>query len=219
MRISSDARIADHPILEVRRLLQLGQARHFNQDDVEKVLSLKKKAAKQFIQTLANEGYIVRDVEWPDDELWNNTEKGNALANASAAKPIKRATADKLYQQFLERVKLINAADEYAYKIKKVILFGSYLGDSSDVGDIDLAIELELRSDDPDTRSEMMAQRVRVAEEAGREFASTWQRLSWPTQEIFLLLKARSRAISLHYIEDDILKRPETIQKVVYPLE
>jgi hypothetical protein len=55
------------------------------------------------------------------------TSRGEAFANASAAKPVFRKTAETLLQQFLER---------------KRRSFGSMLSEAERLGDVDIAIEL-----------------------------------------------------------------------------
>jgi hypothetical protein len=55
------------------------------------------------------------------------TSRGEAFANASAAKPVFLKTAETLLQQFLER---------------KRVLFGSMLSEAERLGDVDIAIEL-----------------------------------------------------------------------------
>jgi len=76
---------------------------------------------------------------------WRNTMAGNALANATAAAPISRADADRVLNAFLIRVGIVNDAKTSLYRVGKVVVFGSYLGNQDRVGDIDLAIRLDRR--------------------------------------------------------------------------
>lgn len=103
---------------------------------------LDREKADALIIELERESYIKKAGRFRDEQLWGNTIKGNALALASAAKPILRSTAERKINEFLERVKEVNRNDYYLYKIKKVVVFGSYLSDAEKLGDIDLAIEI-----------------------------------------------------------------------------
>lgn len=73
---------------------------------------------------------------------WKTTIKGRQLSLATAAKPISRANAEKKLSEFLERVKIIRDDPRFLYKVTRVAVFGSYLSDSKNPGDIDLAVGL-----------------------------------------------------------------------------
>lgn len=79
---------------------------------------------------LEAQGYTEQAPERNQKQYWCNTIKANAPANASAARPVKRATADKALAQFMERVKQVNHDPCFLYRVVKVVLFGSYLTDA-----------------------------------------------------------------------------------------
>lgn len=58
---------------------------------------------------------------------------------------VTRKKADKIIQELLERVKMINAVNDpfvYPFKITRVVLFGSYINTTKDkLGDIDVSVE------------------------------------------------------------------------------
>ena len=62
---------------------------------------------------------------------------GNALANASAARSISRAEASRQLAEFLERVARVNADDSWLHCVGKVVVFGSYLSNQEQIGDLD----------------------------------------------------------------------------------
>lgn len=139
---------------------------------------------------------------------WYTTIKGNALANASARRPITRETAERVITQLLERIQQVNAG-EYAYRVKRAILFGSYLSESLTLGDVDISLELEDRYQDSASRKKGHAARIAAAEESGRQFGDYMDILMWPKQEVLLLLKNRSPSLSLHDEEiEQVLQRP-----------
>src|SRR5437773_6502052 len=66
-------------------------------------------------------------------------------SNAKFVRRITRPEAETLVAELLERVKLVNERDELTHRVTEVRVFGSYLGDKPDLGDIDLAIEFSPR--------------------------------------------------------------------------
>jgi predicted nucleotidyltransferase len=84
-----------------------------------------------------------------------------------------------------ERVQIVNASDEYVYKIESVALFGSMLTDHDRLGDVDLAIELLPTALDGRAFQDQCQSRRHLAMEKGRRFGSTFDWAVWPTMEIF----------------------------------
>lgn len=216
MRISGQDQIVSQPALKVRQLMRIGQAHCIVPDDVIKFCDVDETVAAQIIQRLFEEGYIIPDPVFPQSERWINTIKGNALANASAAKPIKRATAEKHLALFLRRVKQANETGEFAYRVSKVIVFGSYLSEVSELGDVDIAVALADTTSDSREISRLHDLRRAIAIKNGRNFKDTFDEIIWPVQEVMLYLKSGSRVINLHRIEDGVLQLPQTAQKVLY---
>jgi hypothetical protein len=55
---------------------------------------------------------------------------GEAFANASAAKPVSRKTAETLLQQFLERLGTVNSSPDYVYRVENAVLFGNMVSEA-----------------------------------------------------------------------------------------
>ena len=72
-------------------------------------------------------------------------ELGRRFASKSLIRPITRAEADRLLADMLKRAHAINADDALMYRVARISLFGSYLTDASELGDIDLYVELSQR--------------------------------------------------------------------------
>ncbi len=53
-----------------------------------------------------------------------------------------RATADRAVSALLQRVRQVNADEDVAYVVERMILFASYLGDAPTVSDVDVAVQL-----------------------------------------------------------------------------
>lgn len=206
MRIQSSDHIAGQPALTIRKLMQHGReygpgTSGNSLSFIAEVVGIDLSTAKLLFQELCEQGFIEPTGLHPGgnggENNWYTTIKGNALANASASKPISRQTADRLLEEFLSRVRQVNDGD-YAYRVKQVIVFGSYLSDAELLGDVDLSLVLDDRYHDATARKAGHDARIKAAQEAGRHFKDYMAMLFWPRQEVLLFLKHRSHALSLH---------------------
>lgn len=202
MRIQANSIIAGQPALEIRKLFK-NIHEHGSIDGIAKALNVNLEAAQRIQDQLFEEEYIeFKDEFSTETKYWHTTIKGNALINASARKPISRKTAEKIVAQFLGRVKDVNNND-YAYYVTKVIIFGSYLSNSSTLGDVDFAIDLEFRTEDIKIRREFLLKRAQIAREQGKSFRNFSEEIGWAQTEILRILKAHSSSISLHIISSE----------------
>ena len=214
MRIKPNDIIAGQPAHTIRKFLKRNSSWYsIPLEVIEKELEVSPATAQQIFQDLCELGYIAPTDETDQENRWYVTTKGNGLAGASARKPIKRETAKRLVKQFLERVERINDSGEYAFQVKQVIVFGSYVSDRPDLGDIDFAITLEPRYSDQDKQQAIENERIKKALEAGKSFKSFIEKLIWPQEEVRRILKNRSPYISLHNpeYEKEILETTPTM--------
>jgi hypothetical protein len=101
-----------------------------------------------------------------------------------------RTTANRVLADVLVRIHGINRDDRYAFRVKAVRLFGSMLTNATDVGDIDLAIQLEFRQGWVDPHR------------GGGDRYRPWR-------EVYAAIKARSPLVSLHdWCEPETLGTP-----------
>jgi len=198
MRIMPDEMIAGYPALEVRDFLRRSRLTEFYVEAAEDALVLSPRAATIFMKKIKGLGFIEELDKWDGRRVFRLTMKGQALANASEAKPIHRKTAERLLEQFLERVELVNRTQEYVYRVENVVLFGSMLSDVDRLGDVDVAVLLRPKVSEEAAFQELSMARRRSAEAKGRNFYGVVDWAMWPSQEIFLHLKARSTGLSLH---------------------
>jgi predicted nucleotidyltransferase len=217
LRINSKDIIAGQPILKIRKLCRYIGGGTWEKEWlinlITEVVQVDLNTAKEIFDVLKEQGFIEQK-KIGKQKLWINTIKGNSLAMASAAKPILRKTAEIKLRDFMDRVKQVNENDYYLFKVRKVILFGSYLGSSDKLGDIDIAIELVPKEQDPDKHIVLTQQRAQEAINQGRSFSTLLDQLFWARNEVRRFLKSRSRSISLHETNDPILKQVEF--KVIY---
>ncbi|MGH9866404.1 MAG: hypothetical protein ACRD4H_13415, partial [Candidatus Acidiferrales bacterium] len=136
-----------------------------------------------------------------EEDYYELTDEGRHLAHASAAPRIPRSRAETMVTDFMTRVRIINADDQYAYRVSTVILFGSYVSDRDTLGDIDLATEYAPRVSDVEALERIEKERRDLAHRNGRrlEFIES---LDWPRREIDLFLKNRQRGLSVHKMDE-----------------
>ena len=96
--------------------------------------------------------------------------------------------------------------------MKRITAFGSYITDAADLGDIDIAVELECKIPEG---QRIEANRAR-AKASGRKGLSYDDKLSFGEREVNRLLRGRNPYISLTLY--DSLQRLNTPTKVIYPL-
>lgn len=210
MRINSKDKFLGQSILKLRELLKYTGGRSWEDKAIRRVikniLEVDDSVAEIILSGLSSEGYIEK-TNIGDRNVWVNTIKGNSLSMASAAKPISRKTANKIYNEFLERVKQVNENEYYLFRIKKVVVFGSFLESEEQLGDIDIAVEIVPKEEDKEKHFKLTRERAREASNQGRRFGNYVEELFWAREEVKRFLKSRARSISLHETDDKILEQ------------
>jgi predicted nucleotidyltransferase len=217
VRISKDEIIAGYPVLAVRGFLRRYRVFDITVPAAAQELHIDELAAQKFLRAIASLGLIEPAEVVPQDNepAYAITIKGNALANASAAKPIRRSTAELALSQFMTRLDRFNASDEYVYRVKNAVLFGSMLSDVERLGDVDIAIELEAKIADETVFNKFCDARRKLAMRRGKCFHSPVDWAYWPRMEVFYVLRARSRALSLHEW-DQVVRIPGVRYRVLF---
>ena len=214
MRVVSDQQIAGYPALEVRDFVRRHRFTGFAADAAEFDLALKPRTARAFLDKLVDLGFITEKDKSNRRRTFELTSSGQALANASAARPIHHRTAERVLAQFLERVYLVNRTQEFVYSVAAVVLFGSMLTDTERLGDVDVAILLEPKISDAAAHENWCKSRRKAAQSKGRNFCGVLDWAMWPTQEVLLELKARKASLSLHDFSE-IEKMPNVRYRVL----
>jgi hypothetical protein len=111
---------------------------------VKELLGCTAPQARRLLTDLDRLGYIITS----EGEHWEATVKGKALASATAAKPLRRATVGRLISELLERVREVNKDDLWAYRVDTVAVFGSVVTAKLRPNDIDIACRLRPRWQD-----------------------------------------------------------------------
>jgi DNA-binding Lrp family transcriptional regulator len=206
MRIRPDDLVAGFPAKQIRKLLQQNYE-SLSIDDVTKVLGLSGKSALRLLETLEQKGFIEKNAFAPDpDKNWKHTIKGGALSKALFSAPVYRENAEKALAEFMDRVQAVNGDGRFLFRVRKVVLFGSFLAGSPTIGDLDLAIELVPKEADARRHSELIQARANEAALDGKSFRNLTERLDFAAQEVRSFLKSRSRIIQLTDCQDGVLK-------------
>jgi predicted nucleotidyltransferase len=152
------------------------------------------KAARALLRGLLAEGLVERSKNSSGDTFYTTTVKGNAFAGSSFRR-MDRARADVLLAGVLERAAEINAREDLLHWVTEIRVFGSYGNGADDLGDLDLAIDLERRPHQEDSFAEASR---RMAQASGRRFSSYLEELYYPERLVKQLLKNRSAYVSVH---------------------
>jgi len=216
MRIKPDEVLAGFPARKIREVLRQSvdrlSARH-----ATKILGIKTEQAMQLLARLEHGGFLEENPALPnsdDEQSWKRTVKGGAVANALFSTPVSRQSAEKTQREFLDRVQQVNCSSRFLYRVRSVVVFGSFLSGAPFVGDLDLAVDLRPKEKDSRKHSELIRARANEAASCGRRFRIYVEALRFAEQEVIMFLKARSRILQLTRCGDGVLTI--TKSRVIY---
>jgi predicted nucleotidyltransferase len=207
MNIGRKEELAEVRLTEIRNFLRTyWNEGNFSAMDMESYLKVTKEKTVELLDALINKEWVGKD----ENERYFPTNNAGSLIMAKAFKRISRDKAQQSYNDFINRVEEVNNNPYYLYYVRKVILFGSFLTDSEEVSDIDLAIELLHK--DMGKGVDLVQVIMKRAAVSGKEFSSIIDKLDFAYQEVRLFLKNKSRVISFHPIKElAIMKCPTRI--------
>ena len=217
IQIDSRRTIGGVSILQLRQFFRQVVAHHHDSFDRAWLLSYLKLSvprADQLLEDLVRQDFIL--IEPPQNNLqYQLTNLAHDLVRSSAAKRVSRGTAHDALEGLMKRVKEINSNPKYLYSVSSVVVFGSYLNGGERLGDVDVAIEVSSRIEDPNQRPEA---HLRYARRSGRQFGNFTEELYWAEAEIYQVLKARRRTISIQpwYSFIGMKKRTDFQYKVLF---
>jgi len=218
MRLDPSTTIAGRPALEIRRLLRRTRCNILDARTVCEELGVSPGEADVVVCELERAALVVKRVSTGIDNkrrhFWENTIKGNAFAMATTARPVKRRTADRVLSQFLDRVATVNARTDFAFSVKRVVVFGSYLTQAEKLNDVDLLVDLIPRNSNQEKQQALERSIRAQACKRGRHWGNMVDQLIWPLTEVQLFLKNRSRTLSLHYSDHALMAKTE--HKVIF---
>ena len=118
---------------------------------------------------------------------------------SNKSKRMKRSTAERLLRELIGRVESIQDDDSLAYMVSDLVLFGSYLSDREDLGDLDVAVNI-VRRFEGDEQLRVEEERRKATCPGSADFVL---RLFWPNEEIYRMIRNRSAWIQLISVERD----------------
>lgn len=213
--------IAGVPAVAIRNMLR-GVTQLLEASYVVDRCNVSARRAKEIIEALVTDGYIefaersrilaaayrlnTEKPRYRYVDFYKLTGKGVQLTQASAIAKMPRAKADHIIAGLLRRVEEVNGVAEYVFRIATVIVYGSYVRGEVLLSDVDIAVELEAKWDPVTTSHEEFVartnNRVQAAWAKGRTFSSFVEQLEWRRREVLLHVKARTRGLSLHSLND-----------------
>ena len=194
MRIDAKSKIAGQPAPRVRKFLRRTMG-SWGVELVRHFFSVDSTAAKGICDELVRLGYAVCSPE--RDGEWEATVQGRRLAEATAAPPLSRATAEKKLAALHARIVVVNREDRFAFRVRRAVVYGSYLTGQERMNDLDVAVTLEPREADAERHRRRSEKRIALACRAGRRFQNVVEQVAWPQIEVALFLKSGSRGLSL----------------------
>jgi hypothetical protein len=212
MKVEKNRTISGAPLIKVRDLLRYMGAGRGGSGRVMTRKGIADRVGFDIACELVRDGLLAVCKDRQDREPWyEGTDAAVRLANALMIKRITRAKADHYVAELLQRAEDINANPDLLYRVKRITAFGSYITDAADLGDIDIAVELENKVP-AGQRSE--ANRARAAA-SGRKNLSWNDQLTFGEREVDRPLKNRNPYVSLILYSD--FQRLNTPAKVIYP--
>lgn len=209
MRIRSDEIIAGFPANQLRELLRQND-QYLSVIHVDKVFGLRGKKALKLLETLEQQGFITKNfADSNATQYWSLTLRGSALRIALFSAPVSPRNAEKKLCEFMEHVHQVNDDVQFLYRVRKVIVFGSFLTGSPIVGDLDISIDLEPKEPNAKKHADLTLARANMAARNSKRFQSFVDRLFFADLEVRSFLKARSRIIQLTDCSDGVLKIAE----------
>lgn len=191
MRISRKETITNIPILEIRNYFDYLDRHYiisFTLKEVCDYLKINESKANSLLKELSDKEFIERSMDG-----YEITVKGSALRNARCVPPINRFKAEKILNDFMQRVEEINNNDYYLYRVCKILLFGSYIKeDAVDFGDIDIAFELDKKLKDSNDFEKLNRKLVHNAKVEGKYFSSFIEELFYSRKLVLLKLKNKN---------------------------
>ena len=134
MRINRGDRHAGVDALRLRSYFRRYSA-NVNIQTAMEVFSMTEQQAQKMLDGLLKLEMISPCKSQHDKKIvcYETTITGNGLRIAKASAPVKRATAERILQELLERVNIVNERQDLAYRVASVVVFGSLLSEAAHV--------------------------------------------------------------------------------------
>jgi len=206
MKLDPNEEIAGYKARAIRDLLK-GKD-WLDAEDVQRALRCGVSEAKLLLSRLVELGKL----KAPVNGSYEMTLDGHQLGGASFRQRMPRARAAAMLDEVLRRAADVNARVDLTDRISEIRVFGSYLTDAADLGDLDIAVTTERR---PEYKDHGFVEANQALADASGRRLNYVQRLGFSELEIKRLLKAKLPGLSLH--EPDELVALGVEGRVVFP--
>lgn len=126
-----------------------------------------------------------------------------------------RATADRVLNNLLYKIKEANKRNDFTYKVTKAVLFGSYINSTKEkIGDLDIAIYVEIKDK---SIPEIEQNQIRAREKSYG--LPTILQFIYGKEEVFRFIKDRKRILELHdgiMVDYESKRRNEPISYIYF---
>ncbi|SHL55185.1 hypothetical protein [Bradyrhizobium lablabi] len=193
MQVGKKETVAGVRLIKVRDFLKL-QEESFRAEAIGEFFKVSGNRRQEIEQALLSAGYSSQHKS--DKTRYLVTPLGRQLCNAKFVSRISREQAETLVRSFQARVANINERDELTHRVTGVRVFGSYITDRADLGDIDFAVAIEPR------RDTHVEESIKRAEQSGKTIRNFLERITFGQTEVRKLLKDGSPYLSLHDFDE-----------------
>jgi hypothetical protein len=195
VRIKPKSKIGGIPATLVKRLCRLER---FSTPAAAWELKLLEPEISSVLAALQREGYLsFCGQDPPFMDRWEVTGLGSRLAATRIGAPITRDRADQTVDQLIAAARNVNA-DDLAYNVERLLVFGSWVNGTEELGDIDVVADLRKRVIEGRDLERESRRRLR----ARKQQAHLLEDLGYPTTEVYRRLRDVSPYVSLHAIDD-----------------
>jgi len=208
MHLIKKSKLYGQPTREIRDYFRFVGLGTFDAEDLRTSLKLSADETRVVLSGLLADSYI--DPAPPRDGVteYGLAIKGRQLAAAKFAPQISRSVGEQLLAGVLTRAADEDAQRQFVFCVTKIALFGSMLGDSEMVSDVDLALEVTPRFEGDEFRARSQ-RRIDLAEQGGKRFRSMIASVVWPRMEVTEYLRGGARYVSIHsFMELELLNCP-----------
>ena len=211
MRLVPKSKLYGQPAIRVRDFLRHIGPGTFDVEYLRGRMGLSKSEAAAVLSGLLEGRLIEAALRHDGGAMYDLTWTGRTLAISTFAHKIPREQGERLLASVVARASDMEAQLPFAYRVKRIALFGSMLTEAELVHDVDLAVALEPKFED-DEFEEAKGVRVDVALRAGKRFRSRLEAIVWPHVEVIEYLRGGSRHVSLNgFAELRVLGAPSSI--------
>jgi hypothetical protein len=190
----------------VRDFLRRFAFQVFDEECLRDHLKIDDATAKTVVAALLSDALIEFEWQGSVNPTYRTAPKGRQLAAAKFAPQISRAAGERLLAAVIARAQDTVAQRPFVFRVSKIALFGSMLGDAPLVSDVDIGLEVETPFDG-EQYAENCRTRIESAERSGKRFRTMIESVAWPRTELIQYLRGGERYVSIHSFHELLLLR------------